>query len=165
MEKDGLLKKADGIMPHFYHLKSHKKAYNIFNYKHEKICADIYVALRPEFSDAKHYEDFERVGLKYDRQSVINGKVVFWEIDRSTMTGAKIRAKVERYIRLGKTAGQIFSVVFACSDRRAKSLINILSEFKNSKVFYTVDIKELINNPTGKVFNSPTLERVTLLLS
>lgn len=165
MEENGLLKRADSITPHFYHLKSHPKAYNIFNYKHERICADIYVALSPEFWDYRHYADFESVGLKYDRQSRIGGRVIFWEIDRSTMTTAKVREKIQKYLRVAKHVDKWFSVVLVCSNRRAKSLINVLAEFKNSSVyFYTVDIKELLRNPYGDIFNSPTFEHVTLLL-
>ena len=167
MEGDGLLKRADGITPHFYHLKSHGKAYNIFNYKHEKICADIYCALQAclDYWNYQLEPGFEEVGLKCDRASIVNKEIVFWEIDRSTMTTGKVRDKVQRYLRLAKGQTLKFFVVFACSSRRAKSLINILSEFKNSQVFfYTVDIKEFLNNPFDEIFNSPTFERVTLLL-
>ena len=81
------------------------------------------------------------------------------------MTTGKVREKVERYLKLAKRESQAFSVVFACSNRRAKSLINVLTEFKNSRVFfYTVDIKELLINPFADIFYSPTFERVTLLL-
>src|ERR1700750_1633922 len=72
MVGDGLLKKADGITPPFYHLKTHPKAYNIFNFKHEKIAADIYVYLQPFISywDFRDQPDFLSAGLKPDRQSV-----------------------------------------------------------------------------------------------
>lgn len=166
MEGENLLKRADQIQPHFYHLKSHRKAYNIFNYKHEKICADIYCTLQPylNYWNCEPEPGFEEVGLKCDRASIVNKEIVFWEIDRSTMTTGKVKDKVARYLKLAKGQTLTFSVVFACSNRRAKSLINVFSEFKNSRVFfYTVDIKELLNNPTDKIFNSPTLDRVTLL--
>jgi protein involved in plasmid replication-relaxation len=166
MEAEGLLKRADSITPHFYHLKSHPKAYNIFNYKHEKICGDIYLSLINylDYWEAKTYEDLERVGLRPDRQSRINNKPIFWEIDRSTMTKAKIIEKLKKYIRLGKSNQREFSVVIASTPRRAKSLLNELYEFKNPYAwFYTVDYKELMENPTGQIFYAPTKERVTLV--
>jgi hypothetical protein len=166
MVKDGLLKKADGITPPFYHLKSHPKAYNIFNFKHEKIAADIYVYLQPfiNYWDYKDRSDFLSAGLKPDRQSVINTLPVMWEIDRSTMIRQKIIGKVEKYIRFANKEQRNFRVIFACSDRRAKSLIQVLTPYRHHLVwFYTVDYKELINNPTGKIFNSITLNRVPLL--
>lgn len=167
MERDGLLKKADSITPHFYHLSSFKKAYNIFNYQHEKIAGDIYVSLREflQYWDAKEQPDFLSVGLKPDRLSVINSVAIFWEIDRSTMVRAKITEKIEKYLRYARKNNRQFIVVLACSDRRAKSLLAHLKEFKNRQVwFYTVDYRELIKNPAGQIFNSPTGERVTLLL-
>jgi uncharacterized protein Usg len=166
MVDDGLLKKADGITPPFYHLKSHPKAYNIFNYQHEKIAADIYVYLQPfiNYWDFKDQPDFLSVGLKPDRQSIINALPVMWEIDRSTMTRGKIIAKVEKYIRFANKYNRKFRVIFACSNRRAKSLLQVLTQYRHHLVwFYTVDFKELITNPTGEIFNSITLERVPLL--
>ncbi len=166
MVNDGLLKKADGINPPFYHLKTHPKAYNIFNFKHEKIAADIYVNLQPfiGYWDFKDRSDFLSAGLKPDRQSVINALPVMWEIDRSTMIRGKIIQKVEKYIRFATKYSREFKVIFACSDRRAKSLIQVLTPYRHHLVwFYTVDFKELINNPTGEIFNSITLERVPLL--
>lgn len=166
MENEGLLKRADGVTPYFYHLKSHKKAYNIFNYKHEKICADIYVHLQDHL-DAWYTEydpDFDSVGLRPDRQSICGGFVVMWEIDRSTMTQSKIIKKLEKYRQYANRFNREFIVVFACSDRRAKSLIPRFKDFKNRKVwFFTVNYKDLLNNPTGAIFNSPRLERVSLL--
>lgn len=166
MVSDGLLKRADGVIPHFYHLKSHKKAYNIFNYQHEKIIGDIYVALSDliKYWSRIYYEDFLSVGLKPDVSTNISDLIIFWEIDRSTMTISKIIGKLKKYVKLAKRDGRSFTVVFACSNRRAKSILNNLQGFKNPLVrFYTVDYKELISNPTGQIFNSPTLERVTLL--
>jgi hypothetical protein len=165
MVGEGLLKKAE-LMPPFYHLKSHSKAYNIFNYKHEKIAADIYVNLQPfiNYWDYKDQPDFLSAGLKPDRQTVVSGLAVVWEIDRSTMIRGKIVQKVEKYIRFANKHNREFRVVFACSDRRAKSLIQVLTPYRHHLVwFYTVDYKELINNPTGAIFNSITLERVPLL--
>jgi hypothetical protein len=166
MVGDGLLKRADGITPPFYHLKSHPKAYNIFNFKHEKIAADIYVYLQPfiNYWDFKDQPDFLSAGLKPDRQSVINGLPVMWEIDRSTMVRSKIIDKVEKYIRFANKYNREFRVVFACSGRRAKSLVKVLTPYRHHLVwFYTVDYKELITNPTGEIFNSITLNRVPLL--
>lgn len=166
MVADGLLKKASGITPPFYHLKSHPKAYNIFNFKHEKIAADIYVYLQSliNYWSNKDQPDFLSAGLKPDRQSRINDFPVIWEIDRSTMTRQKIIGKIEKYIRFADRYEQQFNVVFACSDRRAKSLIQIMTPYKHRLVwFFTVDYRELIKNPTGEILNSVTLNRVPLL--
>jgi hypothetical protein len=160
------LKRADGIEPYFYHLKAHKKAYNIFNFKHEKICGDIYVCLNQylKYWDATDQPDFRSVRLKPDRASIIDTQIIFWEIDRSTMVHSKIIEKIEKYVKLAKRDRRSFTVVFVCSSRRAKTLLQELQEFKNSYVrFFTVDLKELVNNPTAQIFNSPTGERLTLV--
>ena len=171
MVKDEVLKRADGITPPFYHLKSHPKAYNIFNYQHEKIAADIYVALNDylDYWGAFNQDpEFLSVGLKYDRASrfyrEFGGERAIWEIDRSTMVRTKIIAKVEKYIKFANRYNREFKVIIACSNRRAKSLISVLTPYRHHLVwFYTVDFNELINNPTGEIFNSITQERVPLL--
>ena len=63
MVNDGLLKKADGITPPFYHLKTHLKAYNIFNYKHEKIAADILQGISQE--------NMHKIFVELDREESI----------------------------------------------------------------------------------------------
>jgi hypothetical protein len=165
MMSDGLLKKAEGVAPPFYHLKTHPKAYNIFNYKHEKIAADIYVNSQPFIDKWRiKQDDLTSFGIKPDRLCLLSGYPTVWEIDRSTMVRQKIINKVEKYIRFANKSGWKFHVIFACSDRRAKSLIQVLAPYKHHLVwFYTVDYKQLLNNPTGDIFNSITQNRVPLM--
>src|ERR1043165_3376568 len=95
MERDGLVKKADGITPYFFHLP-YQTRYNNITYKHEKIGGDIYVYCQEliEYWDYLQQPDFLEYKLKPDRQSVIAGKIIMWELDRATMTKAKIIQKI-----------------------------------------------------------------------
>jgi len=168
MLDERLLKRADGVLPYFYHLRSHVKAYNEQNYKHEKICGDIYIALQKyiKYWDSKYYDDFLSSGLRYDRQSIISGKIIFWEIDRATETHAKIIRKIEKYLEISRTLGKRFIVVFACPRRRARMLLTEFQGFKNSSVhFYAVDYKALCTDPTAEIFLSPVTSNGTRLIS
>ena len=138
------LKRADGISPYFYHLKSHKKAYNIFNYKHEKIGADIYVCLQEyiKYWSRAVTPDFISVKLKPDITSAFT-MVVLWELDRSTMTQKKIADKILKYIRYAKKYNRKFNVIFACPKRRANTLLKLFGKYRNPNVwFFTVDYNE-----------------------
>jgi hypothetical protein len=157
MVEDGLVKKADGLSPHFYHLPS-VKAYGLQSFKHEKICGDIYVSCQTiiDYWDYRDAEDFTKHGLKPDRATIIGGKIVFWEIDRSTMVKSRIIEKIEKYILFANEEGRQFSVVFACSKRRAASILKDLKGFINPSVhFYVTDFKELTVNPYGRIFINP----------
>jgi len=166
MLDEKLIKRADQIKPYFYHLKSHPKAYNIFNQKHEKLCADIYVNLVEYFQEwyCEFDQEFESVKLRPDRQSVFNGLPAMWEIDRATMVHRKIISKAEKYLRYSRKYNRQFRVIFACSGRRARNLITTLQQFRNPNVwFYTVDYNELFKSPSAPIFYSVTGERVALL--
>lgn len=158
MVDDGLLKKAEGLIPHFYHLP-HIKAYSIQSYKHEKICGDIYLAYQ-DILEGWNYEesdDFIQAGVLPDRASCLsNGHVVFWEIDRSTMTRGRVLDKLQRYIHYARMNEHEFSVVFACPKRRAFSLLPHFKEYINPRVkFYVADCAALLSDPMGKVFHNP----------
>jgi superfamily II DNA or RNA helicase len=116
--------------------------------------------------DYREYQDFLSFSLKPDRASIMSGQRIFWEIDRSTMIRAKIIQKIEKYLKYARHFNREFVLVFACSDRRAKSLVREFSGFINKNVLlYTVDYKQLLNNPTGEIFNSATGKQVALLQS
>ncbi|HKS28733.1 MAG TPA: replication-relaxation family protein [Pyrinomonadaceae bacterium] len=157
MEESGLVKKAPEVIPNVYHSTQVKKAYNIFNFKHEKIAGDIYVYLQEliEFWDWKEYPDFTRFKLKPDRSSVIQGKVIFWEIDRSTMTKARIIEKIEKYLSYARGNNRKFNVIFAASKRRAASIAKEFASYRNPFVWFAaVEIDQLLNNPHEKIFQT-----------
>jgi hypothetical protein len=154
MEKERLVKKADGIKPYFYHLP-HQTRYNNITYKHEKIGGDIYVYCQEliEYWEYKEQADFKEYKLKPDRQSVMAGKIIMWELDRATMTQAKIIQKIEKYIRFAVETGKQFNVAFATTPRRAKSIAESFARYRNPDVWFTaVDVSELIQNPLSEVF-------------
>lgn len=154
MEKDGLLKKADSITPYFYHLPAQKR-YNNINYKHEKIAGDIYVNCRNiiDYWSYSEQSDFLEYKLKPDRQSIMAGKIIMWEIDRATMTKAKIIQKIEKYLGFARNNQKRFTVTFATTPRRAKSIAGLFEPYRNGFVWFTaVDVIELIQNPLGEVF-------------
>lgn len=156
MEQDGLVKKAPEVVPNFYHLPT-VKAYNIFNSKHEKIAGDIYVYLQEliEFWDWKEYQDFTRFKLKPDRSSVIKGKVLFWEIDRSTMVKKRIIEKIEKYLSYARANNRKFNVVFVASKRRAASIAQEFGSYRNPFVWFAaVDVDQLLQNPLGNIFQT-----------
>src|SRR5689334_19155111 len=82
------------------------KAPTIFSHSHERSCADIYVSYAmtaqlqswsvPEVME--DYEEYVQVGLRPDRISVIDGKIVFWEIDRGTENYEDVSDKIPKYI-------------------------------------------------------------------
>lgn len=164
MERDGLLKKADAISPHFYHLP-YQTRYNNITYKHEKIGGDIYVYCQNiiEYWDYLERPDFLEYKLKPDRQSVMAGKIIMWELDRATMTKAKIIQKIEKYLQFAQDNERKFNVAFATTPRRAKSIAEEFSCYANGNVWFTaVDVSELIQNQLGEVFLTLNNRRVSI---
>jgi Replication-relaxation len=167
MLSDGLLKRAEGFTPYFYHLKSHPKAYSEQNYKHEKIGADIYISLIEYLAEWNNRPDkfLNSYGIQPDRLSVINGEIILWEIDRSTMKLRDITGKIEKYLSMAPLAPKHVSVVFACTSRRGKSILQLLDGIRNRNVwFFVVDYRELIADPRATLFHSAVSDDVTLKL-
>lgn len=166
MEKDGLVKKTKLIQnaPIFYSLPK-IKALNLHNFRHEYFCADIYVAyettgLLEDWGKPEHYPDYNeyvKLGVKPDRLSVINGKIIFWEIDRGTEILKKIRIKAEKYLALSKRHPEHkFFVIFSASPGRAKSiLLGVLKDFRTWKVwFYCASQERISADPLGEILAS-----------
>jgi hypothetical protein len=167
MLDDGLLKRAEGFTPYFYHLKSHPKAYNIHNYKHEKICADIYISLNKYLIEWNNKPDnfLNPLGIYPDRLSVINGEIILWEIDRATEKLGDIKNKIEKYLSCAQSTPKHLSVVFASTPRRGKSILKLLAGVRSRNVwFFVVDYQELIADPKTAVFHSAVSRYVTLKL-
>jgi hypothetical protein len=157
MEQGGQVKKAPEVVPNFYHSPKVKRAYHNQNYKHEKIAGDIYVYLQEliEFWDWKDYRDFTRFKLKPDRSSIIEGKVIFWEIDRSTMKKLLIIEKIEKYLSYARANNRKFSVVFAAPKRRAASIAKEFASYRNPFVWFAaVDVHQLLQTPLGNIFQT-----------
>ena len=144
--------------PHFYQLPT-VKAPSIVNWRHEKDCADLYVSLYLTGQlKIWQYDNAMENGLRPDRISHIAGKMIFWEIDRSTEVHAKIKDKLPRYDELYQLhRDQIFYVIFtAPTKERAKNIL--LSDLTpvNRGFRYLVGVhNSIVNDPLGKVFVSP----------
>jgi hypothetical protein len=162
MAKSGLIKatKVHPNAPIFFSLPK-TKALNIFNYQHEQLCADLYVAYETsgmlhtwEFSQNAEYES---INLRPDRVSIIGEYPVFWEVDRGTEVLAKIHEKVEKYLELAKRhRDHKFYVIFSASPGRARSiLLEVLIDIRSNAWFLVGDHQRVISDPLGKVFASP----------
>ncbi len=152
------VKKIHQNAPLFFHLPD-VKAPSLHSFQHEKECADIYVAYY-ELIQAWYWqahEEYLRIGLKPDRSSIIDGKLIFWEIDRGTEVLAIIRDKVEKYIKLSTMhPDQRFHVIFTASRGRAKSiLLDVLLDIRSKVWFYVGDHSRVIATPLEPVFASP----------
>jgi hypothetical protein len=168
MVEAGLVKKTKLIQnaPIFYSLPK-IKALNLHNYRHEFLCGEIYVAyettgLLQDWGKPEHYPDYHeyvKLGVKPDRLSIINRKIIFWEIDRGTEVLQKIRTKVEKYLALARRhPGQKFYVVFTATPGRARSILfEVLGGVRNWQVwFYCASQERIGNDPLGAVLASPT---------
>jgi hypothetical protein len=156
------------------------KAPSVFSHAHERGCADIYVtyektgqlqkwAVPEAFAD---YEEYVKVGLRPDRISVIDGKIVFWEIDRGSENYDAVSDKIPRYVEISRRhPAHRFNVVFTTKDyfrhrngkavlrqsakTRAKRILLDLMEFKRGSQFIVGQHGEIIKDPLGAVFASP----------
>jgi hypothetical protein len=156
MERDREVKKANGVLPYFYHLPTQTR-YNNITFKHEKICGDIYVNCQPiiEYWEYQEQSDFIEFKIKPDRQSVMAGKIILWEIDRATMLQARIIGKIQKYYEFAQANQRRFTVAFATTPRRAKSIAKQFAAYRNGFVWFTaVDVTQLAQNPEGNVFQT-----------
>jgi len=146
--------------PLYFHLP-HIKALNRFNHEHERACADLYctysLTWNVKYWEAVPAEEFLELGFAPDRSSIIDGRIIFWEIDKGTETLAVIRKKVERYIQLSRLHPERkFHVVFTATRGRAKSiLLDVLLDFKRGNQFLVAEHQSVVKNPYGEVLVSP----------
>ena len=131
------------------------------NHEHERACADLYVTYtltwNVRFWESVPHEEYLELGLKPDRVSNIDGRIIFWEVDKGTETLAVIRKKVERYIDLSKLhPDRRFHVIFTATKARAKSiLLDVLPDFKRGNQFLVAEHQSVIERPYENVFVSP----------
>ena len=91
------------------------------------------------------------------------GKIIMWELDRATMIKARIIQKIEKYLKFAQDNRRQFTVTFATTPRRAKSITEEFDQYRNSYVwFMAVDVTELIANPLGQVFLTLNNRRVSI---
>jgi hypothetical protein len=156
MERDREVKKADSVLPHFYHLPSQTR-YNNITFKHEQMCGDIYVNCQSiiDYWEYREQEDFLEFKIKPDRQSVMAGKIILWEIDRATMIKSQIIKKLEKYFQFAAANQRQFTLAFATTTRRAKSIAKEFGPYRNGYVWFTaVDVTQLAASPEGNVFQT-----------
>jgi Replication-relaxation len=147
--------------PFFFHLPN-VVGLREQNWKHEKLCGDLYAAYQTTWSlqrwDSLPDEEMLSLGLIPDRSSIIDGRIAFWEVDRGTETRARLRTKVELYIKLSQLhRDQRFHVVFVTetSGRAESVLFDVLEDFRRGNQFVVGLHKSIIAEPFGKVFASP----------
>jgi len=131
------------------------------NHEHERACADLYVTYclswNLNFWETVPHEEYLELGLKPDRASKIEDRIIFWEVDKGTETLAVIRKKVERYIALSNQhPGRKFYVIFTASKGRAQSiLLDVLPEFRRGNQFLVGVHESVVQNPYDAVFKTP----------
>jgi hypothetical protein len=157
MIKDGLVKstRINLNTPLFFQLPD-VKAPSVHSYQHEHACAEIYVSYattgKLQYWNYGFDEEMKDLGLKPDRTSIINGQIVFWEVDRGTETLPVIQNKLERYIKLSRNH-QPFLVVFTASARRATSMMTLFQKARCR--FYTAEFEQVLSNPLGEILLCP----------
>ena len=130
-------------------------------HEHERACADVYVTYHlswtVRFWETVPADEYLQLGLKPDRASTIEGRIIFWEVDKGTETLSVIRKKVERYIQLSQLhPNQKFYVIFTASKDRARSiLLDVLPPFKRGNQFLVAEHKSVVERPMEAVFVSP----------
>lgn len=157
------------------------KAPTVFSHAHERACADVYIAYEttghlkvwnvPErFED---YESYVKAGVRPDRISIINERIVFWEIDKGTESYQGVSDKINLYLNLWKQQGyRQFHVVFATKDyfryrngnkilrqsakTRARGILLDLIPFKRANQFIVGQLDQIIADPFGAVVASPS---------
>ena len=131
------------------------------NHEHERACADLYVTYsltwNVRFWELMPHPEYIELGLKPDRVSNIDARIVFWEVDRGTETLAVIRRKVERYIELSRLhRDRKFYVIFTATRGRAKSiLLDVLPDFRRGNQFLVAEHQAVVERPYDAVFVSP----------
>lgn len=131
------------------------------NHEHERACADLYVTYHLtwslQFWESLPNEEYLALGLKPDRSSIIDGRIIFWEVDKGTETLPVIEKKIERYIELSaRHPDRRFHVVFTATKRRARSiLMDVLPAFKRGDQFLVAEHQSVIERPYEGVFVSP----------
>lgn len=154
MVEDGQIRvtKIHQNTPQFFHLPE-TKAPTLQGFQHELAAANIYVAYETTGKiEQWHWEPHEEY-----LSSSIDGKIIFWEVDRGTEVLAVIREKVERYIQFSKLHPERrFHVAFAASKGRAKSiLLDVLMNYRRGNQFLACDQSRVLASPLDPIFASP----------
>jgi len=131
------------------------------SHEHERAAADLYVtyqlASMIKFWESVPADEYLELGLKPDRASTLEGRIIFWEVDKGTETLNVIRKKVERYIELSKLhPNNRFYVIFTATRERARSiLLDVLPAYKRGDQFLVAEHRSVVERPTEAVFVSP----------
>jgi hypothetical protein len=157
---------------YFWRLKN-SKGLNEWTYRHEKACADIYVALKSLNEDFIWInKDDGAKGFRFDRAFKIFDRQFFLELETGSQFDhrhEKIPEKVKNYLKLeGK-----FHVIFAVMDydervtarRYSKEILSILKEYRRGTQFlvtpHIVLAKDLLSEcliaPNDKIYSLQSL--------
>ena len=120
-----------------------------YKYDHEKDCADVFVSLALSDSLLEwESEGDQKIGLRYDRKFRVDDRQFYLEVERGTQGPEKLRAKLERYIKHYRQAGEPFNVLFTVVDESAlERLIYLFEEFKLGASYAVVIHSEFVNDP------------------
>ena len=128
-------------------------------YLHQKAGADLFISYLP-YIQAWSYEP-PILRDRADRGMRINGKTIYFEVDRCTEGMRVIEEKVENYIRYSRESDERFHVVFAIVGseteilNRGNLIIPVLKERKRGEQFLIANAGNIISNPLGEIFYSP----------
>lgn len=142
---------------------------NFYNRKHELACADLFVQYFPHVT---HWDNrwmgteqqFKSFGLFYDARMVIDGRLVFWEVDRGTEDlDRQVIPKVEKYVALSDAFHRDrFTVCFTFEkyrrqdlNKRINDMLYALTGFRRGDQFLVAKHSEVCADPLGEVFVSP----------
>jgi hypothetical protein len=164
--KEVKCKTLSAVDPEYYCLPK-TRALSRFTHLHERLCADLYVAFEitgqlTYWEKPGDYEENEVLGLKPDRQMILNGTICFWEVDRGGESYKVIKSKVERYIQLSQLhPDKRFHVIFTTIDdkqtakSRCAAILDLLVEYKRGDQFLTLPHHWAVSEPLNPVFLSP----------
>lgn len=148
---------------YFWRLKS-SKGLNEWTYRHEKACADVYVALKNLGEDFIWIsKDDGAKGFRFDRAFKIFDRQFFLELETGSQfdhRAEKIPEKVKNYLKLdGK-----FHVIFAVMDydervtaeRYIREILSILAGYRRGTQFLAVPHLALVKDLLGPWLMAPT---------
>lgn len=176
MEKDKEIHRdrEHNNQPYMWMLPGMTFPQNFYTRTHELDVADLFVACYPHVT---HWDSewgaTEREALNiphyrvnYDARMVLNGRLYLWEVDRGSEDFEQLEAKVKKYVAFSDSLGAEaapFQVIFTLQkyrrmslNNRAHRLLELLASKKRRNQFLVAKHREVLTDPLGAVYVSPT---------
>lgn len=165
LEKDGLLKsKSYGLGQEgkhkFWSLARHpvirefdltppKSEVHALKYDHEKMCADIFVAL---MNSGKLWawlgEGNQKIGFRYDRGFKVDGRVFYLEAETGSQSEDKWRGKIANYRKHYHSTHEPFNVLFIVpTEKLLERVARIFEELKTDDHYLVAVLDEFLQDP------------------